>query len=721
MTYRLWTGRWGWAVRAVLVAILALGAIGMVVAAIAGTEVWREAARAEAELEIDPGPRSTLVYDTHDRLTFALFREHRMVVPLERMSPTLIGAVLAAEDQRFFEHGGVDYRRIVGAAVANMRAGRVVQGASTITQQLVRDLVLDRRRTWRRKMTEAILARRLEQRMGKRAILEAYLNRVYLGDGYYGVEAAARGYFGKSAANVTPAEAAMLAAVIKGPSIYSPATAPERARVRRDWVLDRMHTLALLDEPQLQQALAEPVLVAPGDEARTAVDPRRHGPGAYFNDLVRRELVARFGEERVMTGGLRVYTTLDPALQAAAEQSVRERLAKVPGADRGAEPLQGALVALDPATGAVRALVGGRDFLESPFNRAVDARRQPGSAFKPFVYARAIEDGLTPASWLNGLDEPIMSAEGPWLPDGEHEVDRISLQQALVVSSNRAAAHLITEVGIRPTLDLVRQFGIESPQPPVPSVALGTGGLTLLELTSAYGVFANKGAWTAPHVIRRVEDALGQVVWAPELTPRHVLSEGAAYIMTSMLANVVDHGTGITARYEGFRRPAAGKTGTSDDYADAWFVGYTPRLVTGVWFGYDHPRPIMHRGFASVVAVPAWAHFMSAATQGSPVDRFERPDSVVPVQLCRLTGLRATAGCEHQQSWTSIALSMDPLSPDGPTVGVVPDSGVVEDIAIEGHLPPPCPVHGGLGTADTTAVLSMATPGAAIGVSRAQQ
>ena len=390
------------------------------------------------------------------------------------------------------------------------------------------------------------------------------------------------------------------------------------------------------------------------------------------------------------TGGLRVYTTLDRRLQALAEESLSARLGRMP---RGREPLQGALVTLEPTTGYVKAIVGGRDFEDSPFNRAIDARRQPGSAFKPFIFAMALESGYAPSTQLDGLDQPIQTAEGPWLPSGEHEVSSVRLREALVVSSNRAAAHLLQDVGISRTLDLVHRFGVSSQLPNVPSLALGTGELTLFELTSAYGVFANRGVWREPTMIRRVVDRYGHEIYRSPETQRQVVTEATAYLMTSMMADVVDRGTASTARTAGFRLAAAGKTGTSQAYADAWFVGYTPQLVTGVWIGYDKPQTIMDRGFASVVAVPVWARFMAAALRGESSKWFEMPGSLMKVKLCRISGLLATDRCNLPVIETA------PFDPEHPEVIagslLMREGGVFEDFRRVGNEPDVCPLRHG--------------------------
>jgi 1A family penicillin-binding protein len=645
------------------------------------------------QLRIDAGPESTLLYDAHDGVMSALFEEDRIAVPLAKISPHVLDAVVAVEDKRFWSHGGLDPRRILMAAVNNWRQGDYVQGGSTITQQLVRSLLLSREKNYRRKFKEAVLARRLEEHHRKDEILQAYLNRIYFGDGYYGIEAAALGYFGKSASELDTVEAATLAGLIKAPSLYSPTKSPRRARARRDVVLRVMRAQGVLSDQAYRAAVEVPLTIVTSG-ARPHEPDSRHARGAeYFRDAVSRELLSRFGPEAVYTGGLRVYTTLDPRLQAAAEEAVAARLRELSRTERNDEPLQSALVAIHPITGSVQAMVGGRDYFESPFNRATEAHRQPGSAFKPFIYAMALESGLSPGSRLDGLDEPIETSEGPWLPSGEHEVSSIRLRDALIVSSNRAAAHVLQNVGVRHALDLVSRFGIRSPMPAVPSLALGTGEVSLLELTAAYGVFANHGRLHEPVMIRRVVDRFGRELYRAPQADRPVVSEATAFLMTSMLADVVNRGTAAGARSAGFKLRAAGKTGTSNDYTDAWFVGYTPHLVTGVWFGYDKPRMIMQRGFAGVIAVPAWARFMTAATEGAADDWFEMPSSVVKVKLCRLSGMLATDRCELPVVETA---PFDPEHPDvlaGSTL--VREGGVYEELRRAGTEPEVCPLRHG--------------------------
>ena len=635
-------------------------------------------------LSLEYGPQTTLIYDSKDRVISALFKEHRMPVMLEQMSDPLQQAVLAAEDRRFYEHNGIDLRRISAAVVANVRRGRIVQGASTITQQFVRANVLDRSRTYGRKFREAWLSHRLEEKFGKKAILQAYLNHVYFGEGYYGVQAASLGYFGKPASDITAVEGATLAALINRPSAWTIRKTPQRIRDRRDWVLREMYASGHLDAAAFGTAIATPVAATlASEDVRAQVDPASASAGQYFASLVHETLFEQFGVERALTGGLRVYTTLDGDVQKFAEDSVAKRLADLDKKQRQGGPLQGALVAIEPATGYVRALVGGRNFTESPFNRATDAKRQPGSAFKPFVFAAALEAGFSPGSTIDGLDAYIASAQGAYLPGGEHEVESTTLRSALVTSSNRAAVHLLQRVGLGATIDLANRVGLEE-MPAVPSLALGTGEVSLLNLTSAYTAFANGGVLQPPVTILRIEAPDGRVIYRGESSGRRVLSESTAYLMASMLADVVNHGTGYGARQSGFRLPAGGKTGSTDDHSDAWFIGFTPSLAAGVWVGFDRPQQIMRRGFASVVAVPAWAGFMKAATTGSEPEWIEKPSGVTQIRRCRASSGLANEYCELAGEVSSDYVSF-------------------------GHAPDQCPLHTSASIAPAPAPTSAGT------------
>jgi 1A family penicillin-binding protein len=630
-----------------MTAVLLTSAIVWIASAItvrASLRLTNALERASTLAEIGPHPQSTVVYDRQNRHVFSFFVEQRVDVTLDQVSPRMIDALLAVEDRRFYSHHGLDAVRIVKAAWRNWRRGRIVEGGSTLTQQLARLEQLTPDRTFTRKIREATIAVRLEERYSKPQILNAYLNAVYFGDGYYGVEAASRGYFGKPAADLEPHEAALLAGIVRSPSGYSPTGSPKRALARRNLVLRLMRDSGRLSDADYQAAFARPLIAA--NPASTVLADST-SCGRYYQEEVRRQLVARFGGQKVLQGGLRVYTGYDAAMQCAAEQTISTRVAQIAKGRKAARDLEGSLVALDPASGEVRALVGGRDFGTTSYIRATQARRQPGSAFKPIIYAAALERGMAPGSMLHHLDEPIMTDRGPWLPGGEHEEADYTLRTALKISSNRAAAQLLQQVGYSQATYYAQRLGIESRLPAVASLALGTGGVTLLELTSAYGVFANRGVAVSPHLIVRVEDKDGQAIWN-DLPERHqAVTPATAFLMSSMLADVITSGTATGARAAGFKLPAAGKTGTADNYTDAWFIGYTPHLVAGVWFGMDKPAPIMNRGFAAVVAVPAWAQFMKQATAGDAADWFAPPPDVEQVTICRLSGERATEACRH--------------------------------------------------------------------------
>jgi penicillin-binding protein 1A len=600
---------------------------------------------------------ATLIYDAQDKLAFTIFNEQRIDVPLAEMSPNLIRAIIAVEDQRFYSHHGFDLIRIASAALTNVRRGRAAQGGSTITQQLARQSFLTTDKTIRRKLQELILAERIEVLYPKAQILELYLNKVYFGDGLYGVEAASRGYFGKHASELSLSEAALLAGLVKSPSAYAPTNNLDRAIGRRNVVLQAMLDSGAINRPDWQHARTARVVLR---------DSLRGGDlrGRYFQEQLRQELVDRFGWMQVYQGGLRVFSTIDMAAQDSAEAAVAQSLKvlddkrkalasrlKRPAsggeAGNSDEPLQAALVAMDPRTGEVRAMVGGRDFAQSRFNRAVQARRQPGSAFKPFVYAAALEAGYTPATVLDHLNDQIDTPQGGWAPEDEHSTaESMSLRTALRTSSNRAAVRLLQQVGIPQTVQYAKNMGVGD-VPSVPSLALGSGEVTLQSLTAAYAAFANHGLVPRPTLVRRVEDTSGQVLYTNEPSSVRAISDTTAYLMSTMLADVINAGTGAGARRAGFTLPAAGKTGTTNDFNDAWFVGYTPALVAGVWVGFDQPHTILPNGFAAEVAVPMWARFMKAATQADKPQWLPMPPDITVVNVCRLSGKLPTSGCEH--------------------------------------------------------------------------
>jgi len=619
----------------------------------------RESVRAMGDMA-----QATTILDANDKPVFTIFKEQRIEVPLERMSPNLIKAVVSVEDQRFFDHSGVDAIRVAAAVVRNFQQGRRAEGGSTITQQLARQSFLSRDKTYRRKLKEVILAAYIESMYQKKEILELYLNKVYFGEGLYGVEAASRGYFAKPAADLTVEEAALLAGLIQSPSSYAPTVNMDRAIARRNIVLQTMVTSGAIDAATADAAKRTRVKLTNGLEIHETF-------GLYFKEQVRRELVDKFGWQRVYQGGLKVYTTLDPTLQQAAESMVEKGLVDIekrPGfahekrgkteLKEGQAPsyLQGALVSIDPSNGYVRALVGGRDFEESRFNRATQAKRQSGSAFKPFVYAAALEAGYSPATVITGLNDPIETLQGAWVPEDEHSTaSSMTLRQALKVSSNRAAVQLLQGVGIPAAVASAQKLNVGTP-PSVPSLALGTSEVTLLSLTAAYGAFASGGIVRQPVLIRKVEDGDGKDIYTDEQKSQRAVTPATAFMMASMLADVINQGTAYRARQAGFTIPAAGKTGTTNDYVDAWFVGFPPHVVTGVWIGFDQPQTIIANGYGGELAVPIWASFMKTATKGQGSDWFTPPPEVTAVNVCRLSGKLPNDGCSSVQVATSEGL-----------------------------------------------------------------
>ncbi len=568
---------------------------------------------------------ANILFDAADREVFTIAKEHRIEVPLTEISPNLVKAVIAVEDRRFFDHEGFDAIRIIGSAIAVARAGEAVQGGSTITQQLARQSV-GREKTLKRKLRELLFAAQLEHHFTKDEILALYLNKVYFGNGLYGAEAASRGYFGKKASELSLGEAALLAGLLKAPSNYDPSQAPQKAEARQTVVLKAMLDSKTITREEYDRAFKTQIEIYDGLRAEEPY-------GQYFKDEVRRQLVEQFGQERVDQGGLKIYTTIDPYMQRAADAAVQKSLAEIekslPKSKTPRDPLQGALVALDPQSGAVRAMVGGRDFARSNFNRATRARRQPGSAFKPFVYAAAVEDGFGPDDLIEDLDEPVEASNAAWTPDDEHvDEEVLTLREALRKSSNRAAVRLLSTIGLRQAMKQARGFGFDD-LPAVPSVALGSGEVTLSAITAAYGAFANNGSVFHPHLVRRVVDRDGLVLYENKVVPQRAIRPVTAYLMADMLRGVIDGGTAYGVRQMGFGLPAGGKTGTTNDYRDAWFIGFTPSLVAGVWVGYDQPQTIRRNGYAAELAVPMWTRFMKVATKGMKPAWVNRPQGAI--------------------------------------------------------------------------------------------
>ncbi len=576
------------------------------------------------------GVGDTVFCDARGQPWFRL-DEQRRDVHLDQISPHLRRAVIAVEDHRFYRHPGIDPLGIARAAFRNARAGRSTEGGSTITQQLARTLFLSNERTWARKSKEALAALILEQQLTKDQILELYLNRIYLSGGVYGVENISRRLLGKPARDVTLPEAALIAGLIRAPSALSPWSNPEGALSRMRVVLARMREEGFITPDQERSATAARPRILSWAEATS-----RHG---YAKDYLRRTFREQHGEDN--PANWKVYTTFLPELQEAAERAIERGLARA-----GRPGLQAALVALRTDSGDIVALAGGRDYSASQFNRAVRSRRQPGSAFKPFVFAAALERGYSPASVLSGLKN--IAGQGPeeWIPrNAEGDVpDALTLREALLESNNRAAVVLQEKIGSGPVLRVAWDLGMRS-QPDVPSLALGSGVVTPLELTAAYAVFPNGGWVVRPRCIIRAVDSDGGTAYRNEVQRRQVLSSGSAWQMVSMLSDVVERGTGASLRQMGIRFAVAGKTGTTNEFKDAWFAGFTPELAVGVWVGFDQPQTIAHNAYGARTALPIWADFIRSAARVIPPGHFRMPEGIREEQLCRVSYLRPMDDC----------------------------------------------------------------------------
>jgi len=685
------------------------------------------------------------VYSDDRQIIGQYYVERRILTPLADIPQNLIDAVVAVEDARFFEHPGLDIIGIVRAVWTNLRRGGKVEGASTITQQLARSLFLSPERTYGRKFKELILAYKMELILSKEQILDLYLNQIYFGQGAYGVGSAAQTYFGKPLAELNLAEAALLAGLPKSPNNYSPLRNPDRAKRRQEHVLARMEEAGFITAEERQEAVAQELSFR---------HPTSEQIAPYFIEYVRQHLVATYGESMVYKGGIEVFTTLNEAMQRAAEQAVRNGLRQLdkrqgwrgpigkqdvtalidkptgPPADsvhegdvlqgvvtkvakdhvlvqagtlvgklafddmawarrrlRGKDPtkdvavlptvkqllkpgdvievavkkrdregaqfkldqtpiVEGGLMAIDPRTGAIRAMVGGYDFTRSEYNRTVLAHRQPGSSFKPIIYATALDVGLSPATLV--VDAPVVyeneDPEKTWKPENYEKkfFGIISLREALIHSRNVATVRLLEKIGVRKVVDFSRTLGIASPLNQDLSLALGSSGVTLLELTAAYGIFANQGLQLEPYSIAVVQDNGGQMLEQKLFEPKQVVSRETSYLITNMMEDVIQKGTGQLAR--SIERPVAGKTGTTNDYTDAWFIGYTPNLVVGVWVGFDDVRTLGETESGAHAALPIWVEFMQAVLPSLPVMPFEIPDDIQFVKVDPNTGLLTDEG-----------------------------------------------------------------------------
>ncbi|MCR4402829.1 MAG: penicillin-binding protein 1A [Firmicutes bacterium] len=600
------------------------------------------------DLEYRPS-EATRIYDVNGKLVARLYIQNRVWVPLRDIPVTLQNAVISIEDHNFRHHHGVNFTAMLRALLVDLREGKIVQGGSTITQQLAKNAFLTQERTFTRKIQEFIYAIQLERAYTKDQILELYLNEVYYfpGQAVYGVEAAAQGYFGKHVRDLNLAESALLAGLIRNSQLYSPTKNPDAARARRALVLSRMAEFGYISHEEAEAANKAPLGVI---EKRSSKEV-----APYFVDYVRAHLLERYGQETVYKGGLRVYTTLDLRLQEIAEKALLSNLPQGKPDAKGLMQPQGAMVVLDAREGYIRAMVGGRG--NDEFNRAVQSYRQPGSAFKPFVYTAAIQAGYTPATLLDDspVEYSLPGQKEPWAPVNNDEKFRgpVSLREALENSINVASVKLLDQVGIENAIKMAKAMGItslvESGRRNDMTLALVLGGLTKgvtpLEMAAAYAVFPNQGIRAEPTCILRVEDPDGNVLERNTPAKTVVLNEQTAYIMTDMMRGVITRGTGKAAQ---IGRPAAGKTGTTSDYTNAWFVGFTPDLVACVWIGNDEQqKPMVYGGvrIGSARAAMIWGAFMKEALKDLPPAEFPVPSGVVFTRICTESGMLATASC----------------------------------------------------------------------------
>ena len=559
---------------------------------------------------------TTYIYDVNGKVLASLHgEENRKVIALENISPNLKLATLAIEDSNFYQHHGVNPVGIIRASLVNFQQGRTVEGASTITQQLVKNLFLTPREALTRKIAEAVLALRVEKLFQKDEILEMYLNQVYWGHNTYGAETAAESYFNKSAADLTLAEAAMMAGIIKAPEYYSPYIDFKAAKRQQTIVIDRMLALNWITAQEAEEAKAQPLEFGEVTSFQQSLAP-------FVTNTVVSELNERFGQEAVKRGGMRIQTTIDWKMQQIAEDSVKYGAQSLRYSGVYADQI--ALVAVDPRTHFIKAIVGGVDSRKTSFNRATQALRQPGSSFKPFVYYTAFATGkFSPGSTIN--DSPVSYDDGSAERYSPQNYDRtfggaMSVRQALATSRNIPAIVLGQKVGLEKVIDVCRVLGIQSPIPPVISLPLGSVDLTPLEMASAYATFASNGWQSETTSILQVTDSSGQLLLDNTPKPTLVLNPWATASLTNALQAVVEGGTGKAAY---FGRPAAGKTGTTSSERDIWFVGYVPQLATAVWAGNDDYTPLGRGATGGGFVAPIWRDFMSRALADEPVQYFQ--------------------------------------------------------------------------------------------------
>lgn len=693
----------------ILVVLVALAALALAIAGYVVVSPKYQEYQAIAEgfdlTELGRIPAISEVFDHAGMRYSRLAGEVRYVVPLAEISPNFINAVMAREDSRFREHHGVDFTGIARAAVRNVQAGSVKEGASTLTQQLARNTFDLGNDPWRKKAVEALLALRIEKNLSKDQIIEAYANRIYYGIGMYGVETASRACFGKSARELTLSEAAILAGLIRSPNRLNPLEDSRTALAQRDQVLQRMEELKMITPGEAEAASAEQMPTA-----------KRQAPPVlenYAMDAVLRDLAMLLPKETLDRGGLKIYTTIDRRLQMIAEDAVEGQLAKIETekgwphpthaqslastaqnpAAKGNEAsyIQGALVAIDNETGGLRAIVGGRDFKDSPYNRAVLAKRQIGSTFKPFVYAAAFDHGMAPGTLID--DAPIGEGDiagilTAWSPENS-DGGNLGMQPAAIglVRSRNTMTVRVGEIATRAVVrTLAQKSGLEN-VPDIPAIYLGAFETTLKNLAAAYTMFSNDGVRRQPYIIERIDDRHGKTIYKATRAELRCISPAVGYVMSELLRDVIRKGTATAAKSLGLTVPAAGKTGTTNDYKDAWFIGYTSRLTCGVWVGMDRPQRIADRAYGSKLALPIWVDFIQNASAWKYLaQNFAVPGNLQTVELCRVSGAVATpeclaAGSSYQAQLPGVMIPRAPCPDHGGAITTFgPDSDVPQAI-----------------------------------------
>jgi penicillin-binding protein 1A len=616
-------------------------------------------------------PERCWIYDADGNVYSRLYGENRILVNVNQVSPLFKKALLAREDSRFYNHHGVDLVGIFRALSSNLSHFTLLQGGSTITQQLARNSFDLGGRDLSRKILEAFVALRIELTFSKNQILDDYINRIYFGSGYYGLEAAARAYFGKSASQVNLSEAATLAGLIRSPNRYSPINNVSGATAQRNEVLDRMAELNYISRQEADATKETPLKTA----GRRSSVPQQN----YAMDALYHELQGIVSQDEIDSGGLKIYTTLDPALQLAADSALDNFLTQIENRSDYRHPrkanfsdneraneeptsyLQGAALVVDNHTGGIRAIVGGRDYKDSKFNRALQATRSVGSTVKPFIYAAAYANGLFPGSQVS--DDPIRAGEVPeaphWNPANSDGTNRgvLPLRDGLILSRNTMTVRVAERLGLEKIRALITQTGLGANIPKLPAIYLGAFGSTLKDVVAAYSAFPSGGVRREPYLIERIDDKEGHVLYQAHPVQRQILSPAVSWMVAETLNGVLSRGTGASAKSLGLDRYAAGKTGTTDDYKDAWFTGFTNSLTCGVWVGFDQPQTIEQHGYGATLALPIWVRIMEKAPrQKYPDGAFRPPEPLLQVQLCSVSNQIATEACRSAGTAYQISL-----------------------------------------------------------------